>query len=431
MIQKLRLKFVCINMTIVVLMLALVFSFVYVSTARNLEQAGLNILHDISENEVRTAGMGDHFMNGPGNPDKPKQDFFRPDNNRPDRKHMNRPYLLFRLNRDGNLISMSGMTDSMNSNATLAEKDYAELVNILRMQSRETGIIKDYSIRYLASPSDLGTNYICIDISQEQEALTHLLQNGLLAGLAAFFAFLLISIGLARWAVKPVQKAWDDQMQFVSDASHELKTPLTVITTNAELMTAPDCPEEDRLLYGNNILTMCRQMRGLVESLLDIARMDNGKGREAFQDTDLSALTEEALLPFEPLFFEQNLMLSAGIEPDIHIKGNPEHLTQLVGILLDNARKYSSPAGATRLTLKSAGKSRCVLEVANQGDAIPPEEREAIFKRFYRADKARTMNESYGLGLAIARQISEEHGGRITADSRNGENIFTVELQKN
>lgn len=113
-------------------------------------------------------------------------------------------------------------------------------------------------------------------MTNEESTLHNLIRTFFLFGIAAFLVFLGISIFLARWAVKPVQRAWDQQKQFVADASHELKTPLTVIMTDAELLHAPDCPEEDREPLSEGILTMSSQMSGLVENLLDLARIDNG-----------------------------------------------------------------------------------------------------------------------------------------------------------
>ena len=250
----------------------------------------------------------------------------------------------------------------------------------------------------------------------------------LLIGGGAFLIFFGISVALAHWAIRPVDKAWQQQRQFIADASHELKTPLTVIMTNAELLQSPDYDEESRSGFVNSILVMSKQMRGLVEQLLELARADNGQNLPPFSRLDFSSVIKNAVLPFEPVFFEQGIELSSDVEDGIFVNGDSEHLRQAAEIFLDNAQKYSSVPGKAVVCLKRSGKSRCRLSVSNTGDAIPPEELKNIFKRFYRVDKARSRNGSFGLGLSIAESVIKRHRGKIWAESKNGMNTFFAEL---
>ena len=133
---------------------------------------------------------------------------------------------------------------------------------------------------------------------------------------------------------------------------------------------------------------------------------------------------------FEPVFFEKGLPLHYEIEPDIQLCGIPSHLKQLVGILLDNAGKYAAPGGEAVVRLTKSAQKKCLLEVSNQGEPINPDDMTHLFERFYRADKARTMNHSYGLGLSIAQSIAEEHHGKIWAVSEDGYNRFYVEIPR-
>lgn len=203
---------------------------------------------------------------------------------------------------------------------------------------------------------------------------------------------------------------------------------LREILTNAELLQQPELSEQTRTQLTGNILTMSHQMRGLTEELLELARVDNAQSRVTMQELDVSKLISDAALPFEPLFFEHGLSLETQIEPGITLKGCAEQLRQLPEILLDNAQKYSHPNTAVTLTLRRRGYSHCVLAVSNLGDALSQEELQNIFKRFYRADKARAMNHSYGLGLSIAQSICDLHHGTIRAESAGGVNTFTVDL---
>ena len=243
----------------------------------------------------------------------------------------------------------------------------------------------------------------------------------------SLLAFLGLSLLLARWALRPVERAWEQQRQFVADASHELKTPLTVILTDAELLQDPETNEADRARFSGGILTMARQMRGLVEDLLELARLDAGTARRERTELDFSELCAQTLLPFEPLFFEKGLELQSQVEPGIRVRGDGEHLRQVEEILLDNALKYAAVPSAVELRLARQGRN-VRLSVASRGDALSKEELKDIFKRFYRADRARSRGGGYGLGLAIAGSIAAEHGGKIWAESESGVNTFIVEL---
>ena len=247
-----------------------------------------------------------------------------------------------------------------------------------------------------------------------------------LIGLGLFFA---CDMFFVKWATRPVEKAWAQQRQFVADASHELKTPLAVIMANAELLQNAEYAEQERLHFSESILIMSHKMRELVERLLELARADNGQSKTDFAPIDFSTLVSDAVLPFEPLFFEKELTLESDVAPGVSVRGDAQHLRQTVEILLDNAQKYSLP-GTVKLTLGAHDKSRCLLTVENPAEEISAAELKDIFKRFYRLDKARTGSDSgsYGLGLPIAENFVTEHGGKIWAEYKNGVIIFNVLL---
>ena len=169
-------------------------------------------------------------------------------------------------------------------------------------------------------------------------------------------------------------------------------------------------------------------MRGLVERLLELARADNGQVQTTFDDVQFSKLVFDAILPFEPIFFEKGLTLSSQLEEDIVLRGSQSHLKQVVEILLDNAQKYSDPQGEVLIKLRRQSRGRCLMSVSNPGPALSQEDLSNIFKRFYRMDKARSRDGGVGLGLAIAQSIVQAHHGRIWAESTNGINTFCVSL---
>lgn len=399
MLKKLRVKFVCINMMIVTILLVVIFGLVLYFTEQNLEAQSISMMHEIALDPIQ----GEWEVG--------------------EDSHVRLPYFALQIGARGEILAISANVFDT-SNTELIEI----LISIALNSRKETGVIPEYNLRYYCSVSPTGTNIVFVDISSERSTLQALLQSCILIGVVSFVALLFVSILLARWAIKPVEQAWKQQRQFVSDASHELKTPLTVILTNAEMLQDPACNAENKRQFSNSILIMAKQMRGLVEGLLELARVDNGAVQTAFTPVDLSRLVTESLLPFEPLFFEQDLCLRSEIQGRITLKGSERHLRQVVDILLDNAQKYSSPRGETVVQLKRYGRSQCILTVANQGEPIPQSELKNIFKRFYRVDQARSMNQSYGLGLSIAETIVRDHHGKIWATSNHGYNAFHIQL---
>ena len=398
MLKRLRLKFICINMVTVTAMLCVILGLVFHFTQMNLERESLRMMQAAVERPFQ-----------PGTPGQPP-------------KQLPLPYFILRTggDRDGlSVVAQSGydLTDTALLEACL---------EAALSSGEPAGVLGDYGLRFFCASRPGEVRVIFADISGERATLENLLGTSLLVGAVSFFAFLGISLVLARWAVGPVERAWEQQKQFVSDASHELKTPLTVIMTNAELLQSAG-PEQVPRAAGS-ILTMSRQMRGLVEGLLELARADAGRTREAFAPLDFSKLVSDALLPFEPLLFEAGLDLSSRIEPGIQLTGSPSQLRQVVHILLDNAGKYTAPNGQVAVELRRRGRNRCVLSVATSGAPLTRQELTDIFKRFYRADPARAMNQSYGLGLPIAQAIVGAHRGRIWAESGGAGNTFFVEL---
>lgn len=391
MLKKLRLKFILINMGIVAAMLIAIFATVYHFTKADLENQSLSMLQSLSQ------GVYD-----------PGQD-------------VQLPYFIIQINYRGELLASGHTYYDLTDEAFLQE-----LIQFVYTSPTPTGIMEAYALRYSRVSSMGVQTLIFVDISSQRAALTSLVQVSFLIGLVSLVAFLGISVLLARWAVKPVEKAWQQQRQFVSDASHELKTPLTVILSNAELLQGPECDEESRTRFTESILTMSHRMRSLVEGLLELARADNGQTKRAFEELDYSTLVEASLLPFEPMFYERGLTLESRVEPGICLTGSAQHLHQVVDILLDNAGKYASQ-GIVMVTLQRQGRSSCLLTVSNPGEPIPQEDLERIFERFYRRDQARTGG-SFGLGLSIARSLVQAHQGRIWAQSNVTGNCFFVQL---
>ncbi|MBE6922167.1 MAG: HAMP domain-containing histidine kinase [Ruminococcaceae bacterium] len=398
MIRKLRRQFVCATMAIAALTLLIILSSVIHSTGVDLEKQSMSAMRAIAS-----------APHGRDDLKKPKAD-------------VRVPYFTVDIGETGDVIGMGGgyfdLTD---------REDVRQLAEAVQASNKESGILWKYGLRFLKHKPPRGELIVFADITAEVATMWNLLRNCTLVFLGAMAGFLGISIWLSRWFVRPVEEAWERQRQFVADASHELKTPLSVIMANAELMRSEETTPEDRDTCSGNILSTSYQMRSLVENMLDMARMDDAGQKMQFEEVDFSQLVRDAVLSVQLLYEEKTLGLQCDIREGICVQGSEQHLFQIMDVLLDNALKYSSLPGTVSVTLSRSGK-HCLLGVFSPGEPIPREERELIFKRFYRGDKARTMNGSYGLGLSIAKAVAEAHKGKIWVESGDGGNTFRVQL---
>ncbi len=408
MIVKLRRKFILILMSVVSLILLLVFLSMLLSTWNNTKNMSENMLRQAIAMAHATQGMPPRGGEWAGGPDilPPKGRL---------------PVLVAELDPNGNIIILDNQLYYMEGEEVAAAVDAA-----LR-EKRLGGILTKSNLRYLKSQDD--SCVALTDASFEQEILNRLVLHCLLIGTGALLAFFFVSLHLSRWAVRPVELSWQRQRQFVADASHELKTPLTVILSNAEMLKGGrDSNQETDARRLEHIHAEALRMKGLVESLLTLAKADSLEEARVFAPVNFSLLLTKSLLTFEPLVYDEGKTLTWKAEENLTVSGDEERLGQLVSILLDNARKYAKPTGTIAVTLRVGERGSLLLTVFNQGDPIPKEELQQIFLRFYRVDKARSGEGSFGLGLSIARIIVSDYGGKIWAESGEEGNSFHITL---
>jgi len=225
---------------------------------------------------------------------------------------------------------------------------------------------------------------------------------------------------ITKWIITPVSKSFEKQKTFVADASHELKTPLSVMIASAD---AYFNDKEDKWVY--NMKNESERMIKLVTELLDLAKTD-GEQDIMMEENNLSEIIESSILTFESLFYENKIKLKYDIESNIKMLCNENLITELMSILIDNAIKHSSELGNVSVNLSKKNK-QIILEVKNKGLPIKKEDEEKIFERFYKVDASRNRNSNnYGLGLAIAKNIVERHNGEISAHSESGYTTFKV-----
>ena len=295
-------------------------------------------------------------------------------------------------------------------------------------QEEDEGSLPGYALRYLRQDDGLYTQIAVVDISLETAALRQMMASYLRIALLSLILLAGASFLLSLRVTRPVERAWRQQRQFFSDASHELKTPLTVILSNAEMLEGAALPERESR-WRDNILSEARQMKTLVEEMLTLSRTEDAQRKPTAADVDLSDLAEDCALAFEPVAFEAGKPLSWDVTPALTVSGDGEKLRRLLSILLDNAAKYGAPGEGIVLSLQ-AERNQAVLSVSNGsgGHPIPPEELPRLFERFYRTDTSRGEQSGFGLGLPIAQAIAKEHHGALRAESDEKTTRFTFTL---
>lgn len=309
-----------------------------------------------------------------------------------------------------------------------------ELLNRLAVQSIDAdsdgGFLEMYQLRYLRRPFEEGYRIVYLDTSLGDSFAESMWRSLGMIGLAVWLVLFGISFVLSKWAVDPVRQSIQREKQFVADASHELKTPLTVIMANAQLLGEQDPPkDEDGRRWLSNILQEAGEMKRLVEEMLALARSEAAAVRPLRESCCLSDVVIESVLSFEAVFYQDHRELCSDVEENIRVRGDEKELGSLLRILLDNGEKYTPAGGRTSVRLERTGVRRVRLTVANTGEEIPADKRKEIFERFYRSDGSRSGGEGYGLGLAIGKSIVERHRGKIWAESSRGENRFIVEFR--
>lgn len=286
--------------------------------------------------------------------------------------------------------------------------------------------------RYLSVPDKEGVWAVIAECSQEQALFRTLRRNAVIFLLVGALLLIPVCMVLTKWVSKPIETALEQQNDFVSDATHELKTPLSVIATNTEaVMANPDATIESQEKWLDSIQGETTRMAGLVGDLLFLAKIDAKEIHPDPEELEISELLEEMCMERESRIFEAGRQFDYEMTPGILYRGDARLIRRMMEVLLDNAEKYTPEGGSIRLVVNRDRKLRLRIVISNTGETIPPEALGKIFDRFYRVDPARARDTGgYGLGLCVAKSIAELHGGSITAVSENGINVFTTILSE-
>ena len=428
MLRRLRLKFVALNMATVAVVLAVVFTAICVINY----QQGTNGVYSALDAAIDHAGDAakmppvDGILGPQGATGGSAFSGMTPPEigGRRAEGESVIPVVVYALEDGGGMAVVPSSTT-----ASIADDVLSDAASAVLQKGEGPGFLDAFGLFY--SKRDVGgTTFVAFADASAVSSWRSLALTLAAVGVGALAVFLVISVFFSRWALGPVARAWDQQQRFVADASHELKTPLTVILANTSILRAhPERSVASQSQWIESTQSEAERMQELVRDMLDLARPEHAETVREHARVDLTDLVEGGLLQFESVAFERNVSLASDIDRDVSVTGDAARLRRLVTTLLDNACKYVEKGGRIAVTLRQTAR-RIELHVHNTGTVIAEEDLPHVFDRFYRADKARTRSEgSYGLGLAIAREIAEEHGGSIAAasDETNG-TTFTVAL---
>ncbi len=409
MIKKLRHRFIFITMASISFIFILILMTINMSMTLSSRRQGYSILWDYASRPAPTAD----FIP----PDKPSAD------TEITRPSFRRDYDWFNNMRIFSVVidENGGITNAVSGkNPNLTDEMIKDLAaRVLNENKLKNDVDSDYlqgivsGYLYLYKPLSEGAHLYFLDYAPEKDMSGRLFRLCLWIGLAGMLVIFIVVIFLSRWVTQPVRLAFDRQKQFVADASHELKTPLTIITTNAEVLES-STPDNKWLA---NILEQSSRMKTLINNLLDLTKLDSYEQSMDLTAIDLSRSVKSTALSFESLAFEYGKHYEMQIEDGLTVTGNDSSLRQLVTILLDNAFHYSDVNGTIRIRLIRHGDKK-ELTVWNSGCGIKSADQKRIFERFYRSDASRSRESGgYGLGLSIAQSVVDMHRGHIQVKS--------------
>ena len=411
MIRKLRHKFIAISVLSVFLVLVVIMSAINILNYSRVVRDSDAVLAVLAEN-------GGQFPKREGSmkhKERNRDWFFEelsPELS-PELAYESR-YFTVRLSSEGNVTSVD--TGRITAVDTDTAKEYAVK---LWKSGRKSGFVSSY--RYLRSDEECDTVIIFLDCRSRVSSFRSFLIYSVVVSLAGMVAVAVLVLLLSKMVMKPVQESYEKQKSFITDAGHEIKTPLTIIDADATILEM-ECGDDNEWIQ--DIRAQIKRLTALTKDLIYLSRMEEEKPQVQNIDFPLSDVITEAAQPFRSLAKVQEKTFTVDVEPMLNLCGDEKAITQLVSILLDNALKYSDEHGTISLKAHARGKNICI-EVFNTAESVDTSELGRLFDRFYRADKSRNSETGgYGIGLSIAKAVVEAHKGRISASSADGKSLL-------
>lgn len=325
------------------------------------------------------------------------------------------------VNKEGNIIST---TDKYIDKELLKEP-----INTILSSEYARGTLRSLHLSFLKREINTGTLISFVSREHLETRVQESIGQSTLAAFVSLLLFLYISKRLADIAIAPVEKAWQQQKQFLADASHDLKTPLTVILANNNIISAhKDETVESQMKWIESTSEEAGRMSDLVNKMLELAKSEASKEELRFGEIDLSELVENSILQFEVVAFERNISIESGIQPNIIVKTHAPTFSKVLEILFDNAIKYSDENGKISIALFQSSK-KVYFTINNKGEYIKEDDLPHVFERFYRTNKEREVG-GHGLGLSLAKKKCDMLGCKIGVESNQEDGTtFTITLK--
>lgn len=419
MISRLRKKFIVISTLSVAAVLVVITLFINISSYYSSVKKPDMILNYISEND----GMFPHKLK----PDGRKQDDQKEGNAlfiKPGEKKINAEdpfmsrFFYIKYDMSGKVIAID--TANIASVSSSEAEEYGEKVYKTALKSGFKGIY-----RFSKVSKSYGTLIVFLDCERETSMIYKLMFYSFTILILGILAVLLLVMIFSKAAMRPYVESYEKQKRFITDAGHEIKTPLTIIKANTDVLEMINGQNE----WTGSIKNQVQRMTYLTNSLVSLARMDEDGVSIEMSDFKLSDIVSECVESYEVLASDKKRILTSEIEDNIMIRGSEQLIKQLMFILLDNALKYSDEEGIIKVVLKKQGR-HAVLNVYNTVGQIKKGNHDELFERFYRADSSRNSKTGgNGIGLSIAKSIVLRHKGKINCESSDEHSIvFSIEL---
>lgn len=332
---------------------------------------------------------------------------------------MSARYFLVRLNEEGEIVQ----TD-ISRISSVTEEEAQEYAMEASKRTGDEGTIHSFKYKSAASWDNRGQVIIFLDTALQRHSVLMVLLLSVFIGILCWGCMLLLVILLSKKAIIPIAKNMEKQKQFVTNAGHEIKTPLAIIMANTDAMELHSGESK----WSRNIRNQTIRLSGLMQNLLTLSKMDEAGQKLRKDEFSISGLLEETLRPFYESAALNSVTIKEDIRPGVMIHANRENITQLVSVLMDNAVKYTNKGGEIGVILKKEDR-KVKLQVNNTCDSLPVDAPEKLFDRFYRGDSARTQKSGgYGIGLSVAAAIVEAHKGKIQVKYEEDRIHFQIEL---
>ena len=365
------------------------------------------------ENRADTGKEADNYRN-----ERKNFRLFDPVLNEDDR--LSAVYFVVRLDENNEVI----YTDVSNI-STVDEETAADYASQVLKKNKEKGKLDGYKYVVSYAPDGHGKTIVFLDIKSASQSILAVALVSVGIGLLCWISMLLLIIALSKKAIRPIASNIERQKQFITDAGHEIKTPLAIILANTDAMELHNGESK----WSKNIRKQTTRLSELMQRMLSLAKMDEGTAKLKFEDIDISKLVNESATSFKESAKQKNLTIEKEIEDNVICKADKESMTQLINILTDNAVKYADESSTIKLKLKKHDK-HMKFSISNTCSNLPDVPPEKMFDRFYKGDSARTQKSGgFGIGLSVAQAVVESHKGIIKATYPSDNTIkFEVEI---